>query len=611
MDATEDILVDINGLYVNFYTYQGVVQAIEGVDLQIRRGETLGLVGETGCGKSVTASTIMKLILSPPGKIEAGNVFFLEPADVRAKRVQYLSKAQAWWDALPPEKKRGMLASKGIRFTGFKKRVKKLTSAEIKKLSMPQRVPSNVAKWYMADIAKKIPREDRTTLDALWNSYDLLTKRNEYMQKIRGKWISMIFQEPTSALNPVFTSGFQIAEVVLQHRKGDMALRASKRIQSELKPFKKPRKERIEDARQWYSKLSDNDRKRMVAAYRSPVSRFRARGSRVTPGKIAKTVAPQEIPPRLAKAYLRKKRRRPMMLTSRRGVKAGGSKPTIVSTSRCSICSSEVEPTDTWCDKCGSKFYGPFSWLMRLTALDTNQRMLQFIIKKPETKETFTRRIPLLNRYRKDLYDEAFREAVKMLEVVRIPDPRGVADRYPYELSGGMQQRVMIAIALACNPKLLIADEPTTALDVTIQGQILKLMRDLKDVYGSSILLITHNLGVVAEMCDRVGVMYAGSMAEIGSAKDIYKRPLHPYTMGLMKSVPSIQGDVEKLYTIRGSVPNLIYPPSGCRFHPRCDFAKGYCTKVKPEITEIEPGHSAACHMVAGVKGYAESESFK
>jgi oligopeptide/dipeptide ABC transporter ATP-binding protein len=611
MAPSEEILVEINGLYVNFYTYQGVVQAIEGVDLQIRKGETLGLVGETGCGKSVTASTIMKLILSPPGKIESGNVFFLEPPEIRAKRIEYQVRAQAWWDSLTPEKKRGMLSSRGMRFTGFKKRVKKMTRDEIKKLSIPQRVPSNVVKWYMSDQAKRVSKDDRASLDALRNSYDLLPKRTEYMQRIRGKWISMIFQEPTSALNPVFTAGFQIAEVVLQHRKGEMAQRASNRIQSELKPFRRPKKERLEDARKWYSSLSEYDRKRMVAAYGSTISRFRSRGRHVNPGQIAKTVAPSEIPSNLAKAYVRKKRRRPMMLTSRRLVKAEGKKSNFVSTSRCSVCGQQVEPTDTWCDKCGSRFYGSLSWFARLTAVDTNQRMLQFIIKRPDTKETFTRRIPLLNRYRKDLYDEAFMEAVKMLEIVRIPDPRGVADRYPYELSGGMQQRVMIAIALACNPKLLIADEPTTALDVTIQGQILKLMRDLKDVYGSSILLITHNLGVVAEMCDRVGVMYAGSMAEIGTAKDIYKTPLHPYTMGLMKSVPSIQGDVEKLYTIRGSVPNLIYPPSGCRFHPRCDFARNYCTKAKPEMTEITPGHFVSCHKVAGVKDYAESVSLQ
>jgi peptide/nickel transport system ATP-binding protein len=253
------------------------------------------------------------------------------------------------------------------------------------------------------------------------------------------------------------------------------------------------------------------------------------------------------------------------------------------------------------------EFYSALEWSTRRPVIETYKRLITFVKKNPDSKNSFISRIPIVRRYRGYLYEEAIREAVRMLEIVRIPDPKGVAYRFPYELSGGMQQRVMIAIALACNPKLLIADEPTTALDVTIQGQILKLMRDLKEVYGSSILLITHNLGVVAEMCDRVGVMYAGAMAEIGSARSIFKKPLHPYTTGLMKSVPSIQGEVEKLYTIRGSVPNLIYPPSGCRFHPRCDFAKDYCVKVKPDLAEVEEDHFVACHMASGVKGYADS----
>lgn len=230
--------------------------------------------------------------------------------------------------------------------------------------------------------------------------------------------------------------------------------------------------------------------------------------------------------------------------------------------------------------------------------------MLQVIAKKPETKEFLLSKIPGFNLYRKEMHREAIRESVSMLRIVRIPDPMGIATRFPYELSGGMQQRVMIAIALACNPKLLIADEPTTALDVTIQGQILKLMRDLKVEFGSSILLITHNLGVVAEMCDRVGVMYAGSMAEIAPARVIFKEQLHPYTQGLMRSVPSAQMDAQQLYTIRGTVPNLIYPPSGCRFHPRCDYAKKYCERVKPELLRVGEDHYVSCHMVTKAEGY-------
>ena len=199
---------------------------------------------------------------------------------------------------------------------------------------------------------------------------------------------------------------------------------------------------------------------------------------------------------------------------------------------------------------------------------------------------------------------DARARAVDLLARTGIPDPVKRVDSFPHQLSGGQRQRAMIAMALACRPKLLIADEPTTALDVTIQAQILKLMRDLKKSYGSSILLITHNLGVVAEMCDRVGVMYAGTMAEIGDVRTIFKSPLHPYTAGLMKAVPAVHQELDRLNSIRGSVPNLITPPSGCRFHPRCDFAKSYCTKVKPELVEIEPGHFVSCHKVSGAKGY-------
>jgi peptide/nickel transport system ATP-binding protein len=479
MEKHEDVLAEINDLYVNFYTYQGVVKAIDGIDLVIRKGETLGLVGETGCGKSVTASTIMKLVLSPPGKIESGAVYFMEPPEIRAKRKEYEERAQKWYDGLPMGEKKRVVATYGLRFTGFKKRVKPVTKDDIDKIVPPERVPDGVMKEYLKRFVKGA-KGDTVHQDALGRKYDLLQKKIEYMQLIRGRFISMIFQEPTAALNPVFTAGDQIAEVILQHRKSEMAKRA---IRSVLEVEKDPSK-----------------------SYRV--------------------------------------------------------------------------------------------------------RMLEMIAKNPNAVGTMieklplVRRIPYVNQHNNDLYAEAMKEATRMLDIVRIPDPEGVVSRYPYELSGGMQQRVMIAMALACNPKLLIADEPTTALDVTIQAQILKLMRDLKESFGSSILLITHNLGVVAEMADRVGVMYAGSMAEVGPVRTIFKEPLHPYTNGLMKSVPSAQQDAETLFTIRGSVPNLITPPTGCRFHPRCDYAKDLCKRKKPTLVEVAPEHFVACHKVTGAEGY-------
>jgi len=168
-------------------------------------------------------------------------------------------------------------------------------------------------------------------------------------------------------------------------------------------------------------------------------------------------------------------------------------------------------------------------------------------------------------------------------------------------MSGGMRQRVMIAMALACEPRLLIADEPTTALDVTIQAQILKLMRQLQQEHGTSILFITHDLGVVAEMADEVVIMYAGEIVEHGSVEQIYAEPRHPYTDGLMRSIPSLSWDRKALLpTIAGSVPGLRQLPSGCRFHPRCPHAAPLCEKTSPRLAPIGPGHDAACHMTAG-----------
>ncbi len=678
----DQVLVDINDLTINFYTYQGIVKAIDGVDLAIRRGETLGLVGETGCGKSVTASSIMKLVMSPPGKIEAGSVFFMEPPDVRSERLKHEEEAQRWYAGLSAAEKKRLVATFGVRFTGFKKRVKAVTQKEIDDTVAPMKAPRGVVEAYMDTRLRKERKSKKQTQEALGRKFDLLTKSNAYMQKIRGRFISMIFQEPTSALNPVFTAGDQIAEVILQHRKSEMAGRVLVRLEKEkviatkrrsargarpvdeeaerwytgLKesekrrliaaydrplaslrrwiapvkrraieetkvperipprimrlyaslavwprkvnrdwrsyPFRLSAKERRDVAQSWYDSLKTEDRKTYVAAYSSLLAPYRKRGKPVTEPEIIRTTPPARVPANVAKAYLRRRRKRDRKARSYHFV--------------CSICETEVDEYERKCHNCANRFYGYLGWQFKKLMILTYSKIFQAIAKDPDSKVSILAKIPLIKRYRRELYDEAFTEATSMLKIVRIPDPTGVSERYPHELSGGMQQRVMIAIALACNPKLLIADEPTTALDVTIQAQILKLMKDLKQEFGSSILLITHNLGVVAEMCDRVGVMYAGSMAEIGDARTIFKSPRHPYTQGLMKSVPSAQLDTDTLYTIRGSVPNLIRPPSGCRFHPRCDFAKEFCTKVKPTLREITPGHEVACHMVAEVREYVD-----
>ena len=315
-------LLEVKGLKTYFYTEDGVVQAINGVDFTIRPGEVMGLVGESGSGKSVTSLSIMRL-LSGSGKIVDGMILF--------------------------------------------------------------------------------------------NGVDMATLPDEELVRIRGNELSMIFQQPTSCLNPVFRIGDQIAETIMIH-----------------------------------------------------------------------------------------------------------------------------------------------------------QHLSQ---------------------------QAAWQQAVEMLRKVGIPDAARRATAFPHEISGGQAQRVMIAMALSCLPKLLIADEPTTALDVTIQAQILDLMRNLRTETGTAILLITHDMGVIAEICDTVAVMYAGQIVEYTDVITLFDKPLHPYTDGLLAAIP-VLGDVrDALAVIPGSVPNLIDLPSGCKFAARCPYAKELCIEMEPQLVEVEPGHRVRCLM--------------
>ena len=193
---------------------------------------------------------------------------------------------------------------------------------------------------------------------------------------------------------------------------------------------------------------------------------------------------------------------------------------------------------------------------------------------------------------------EALQHAEQMLAAVGIADPQRRVHEHPHQFSGGMRQRVMIAMALACNPQLLIADEPTTALDVTIQAQILELLNELKQRLGMAVLLITHAMGVVAEVAQRVVVMYAGQVIEEGSVEEVFERPWHPYTQGLIRSIPRIDADASRgsrLVSIPGTVPSLVEPPPGCRFAPRCAYAREACTQATPALRQVGPGHRVAC----------------
>jgi peptide/nickel transport system ATP-binding protein len=396
---TEEML-KVEELRLNFYTYEGVVRALDGVNLVLKKGETLGVVGETGCGKSVTGLSVLVLV-PPPGKIEGGKIMFNEEG---------------------------------------KKQV------------------------------------------------NMLAENESQLRRIRGKEISMVFQDPRSALNPVYTAGDQIIEVLVHHRKRTLTKKAVEIIDKEIQ--------------------ADRERKK---------------------GKIN----PQEK-------------------TQKRAVK----------------------PV-----------------FMR----NLYRHLLILWVKHPKSFSLkILAKFPLVRGYTKIVKEEAKKEAINMLRIMRIPDPERVVDMYPHELSGGMAQRVVIAMGLACNPGVLIADEPTTNLDVTVQLQILNLIKELKREFDSSIIYVTHDMGVVAEMADRVAVMYAGNVVEYADVLSTFKRPLHPYTQGLLGSIPR-PGVPFK--SIEGTVPSLINPPAGCRFHDRCQYAMDVCRKIKPKLTEVENEHFTQCHL--------------
>ena len=321
----EETLLKVDTLSTWFYTDDGIVKAVNDVSFSLNKGHTLGIVGESGCGKSITSLSVMRLIDSPPGKIVGGKILF--------------------------------------------------------------------------------------------KGEDLLAKSEEEMRRVRGKRIAMIFQEPMTSLNPVYTVGRQIEEALLIH-------------------------------------------------------------------------------------------------------------------------------------------------------------------------ESMTKK-------------EAKRRALEMLRLVRIPLPEKRFDEYPHQLSGGMRQRVMIAIALACSPELLICDEPTTALDVTIQAQILALIDELKEKTGTSVIMITHDLGVISEIADEVLIMYAGEIVEYAPKAQLFKNPLHPYTQGLIACVPKLGRDSDRLQTIEGTVPSFDDMPAGCTFWPRCPFAESICKEKKPPLIDCG-NRTVRCHRYAG-----------
>jgi peptide/nickel transport system ATP-binding protein len=379
-------LLETVDLVTNFYTYEGVVKALNRISLVLDHGSIFGLVGESGCGKSVMVRSIMRIV-QEPGRIENGKV------------IVYL-------DAKNP-----------------------------------------------------------------LSGIDLLQQSETYMEGLRGDRISMIFQEPNAALNPIMRIGDQVAESFLFHQQREMCAKV-------------------------LADLKKSDCRTIL-----PLKRFQQ-----------------------------------------------------------AVYAIAAEHPDS----------------VRLKILS---------------------RIPVARWWQKRLKQEAKRRAVELIGNLGIPIPAKVVEQYPHQLSGGMKQRVVIAMALACSPVLLIADEATSNLDVTIQAQILELLRQRKEKVISSILLITHDLGVVAETCDRVGVMYAGNLYEVAAVEDLFKNPLHPYTRALLDAVPKLSL-AEELKTIEGNVPNLVTPPPGCRFHPRCPHAMAICKESFPQIREVQRDHWVACYRV-------------
>ncbi len=436
---SKEKMVEIQNLYVNFYTQSGVVKAIDGVNLTLFKGETFGLVGETGCGKSVTANSVMKLIPQPPGKIEKGRIFFMPPGgtEEEMQRIQEEINELRSKPDLPKDDPQ----------------IKRLE----KELAEQKAVADITARWNLLWKQPASPERDAKISDldkelyAILNKYDLIPRTKKYMQKIRGKYISMIFQEPMAALNPVFTAGYQISEVLLLHERRELANSALKSVEEEKKYLKTH--------------------------------------------KLAKKI---------------------------KDVKGEN---------KCSICSSAVQDEMDRCPNCDNYFKAVPLKPLKTMSLSYTAAKLKRVKKNPYSfinKRLAGRRIKL----------ESMERAERMLRLVRIPDPQKVVNSYPHELSGGMQQRVMIAIALACKPQMLIADEPTTALDVTIQAQILKLMRELQEETGTSILMITHNLGC-----------RGGDMRPRGGHVRRRDRRDRPYWPGVQGAVAPLYAGIDELHT--------------------------------------------------------------
>jgi oligopeptide/dipeptide ABC transporter ATP-binding protein len=542
---TENVL-EVEGLRVHFDTLDGPIEALHSVDLKVKDKQIMGLVGESGCGKSVTSLVTIGLAT----------------CDVDEGSVRYQGEELLFKDSISDSKIQlasGRITAFGIMALIFSFFATILVEPNLFSSLFLLFLAITIVSWLVGFGAKIEFR-----------------KHQKFMRWVRGNEISMIFQEPMSALNPLYTVEKQVSEVMRTHDR--------------LVDAETPRHIRILQA--LASPLS-----LLVRAIRSaPFSSSVVIGifAFVTTAHVWGFSDEAEpwafilgiiLPIIGAVSSLRERRK---AIETDFSVVGGSVKEIMLfgTTERrwlrflsvavphlpLGVVSSIVVYLMLWM---------PFSALLGMVVIST-------LLALPMVMGLDYLRLDSAHT----------RQVVGILEDVKIPNPEAVVKMHPHELSGGMRQRVMIAMMMACEPKLLIADEPTTALDVTIQAQILKLMRDLRDEKGTAILLITHDLGVIAEMCDDVTVMYAGSVVETGSIADVLSRPRMPYSIGLLHSIPTIEVGSERavLPIIPGQVPDPNLHFDGCRFHPRCPFADEKCISTPPPMLEVEPGHFAACH---------------
>ncbi len=537
-----DNLLEIEGLRVHFDTLDGPIEALHSVDLKVEQGQIMGLVGESGCGKSVTSLVTIGLATCDVDegsvKYEGEELLFRDSqAD---KRTQDISGSITVVSVLAL-----------ILFIFWTVLVNPIQGATLFLISLFITLASSLVGF------------------AAKHEY---RRHQKFMRWVRGNEISMIFQEPMTALNPLYTVEKQISEVM--------------RVHDKLVEAETPRYVRVGQALVGPITLIRDAFSSRPQASIAILSVFAfviaAHMSGFADSAASAVAAPfafiwsffAYISLGLIGVY-----------GGRHWQRRSSAGPTTLDPFFDAVfvhAPPQIPLVFAVALVLFLMLWMPLSALLGMAVIGTLLALPAIIF---------------LNYLKLD--PAHTRQVIGILEDVRIPNPSAVVKMYPHELSGGMRQRVMIAMMMACEPKLLIADEPTTALDVTIQAQILKLMRDLRDEKGTAILLITHDLGVIAEMCDAVTVMYAGSVVETGTIEDVLSRPRMPYSIGLLHSIPTIDEGSERrdvLPIIPGQVPDPNLHFDGCRFHPRCPFANAKCISTPPPMKEVEPGHFAACH---------------